>query len=43
MYTQEIIKLYTEEGYSLTKLKEKFNYSTERIKIILREDRKSVV
>lgn len=38
MCTQEIIKLYTEEGYSLTKLKEKFNYSSERIKTILREN-----
>lgn len=38
MYTQEIIYLYQEEGYSLTKLKEKFNYSTDKIKKILNDN-----
>ena len=37
MYTQDIITLY-QEGYSLNKLKEKFNYSPEKIKSILREN-----
>lgn len=37
MYTHEIITLY-QEGYSLNKLKEKFNYSPEKIKSILRKN-----
>ena len=38
MHTQEIIYLYQEEGYGLSKLKEKFNYSTDKIKKILSDN-----
>ena len=35
MYTQEIIYLYQEEGYSLNRLSNKFNYAKQKIKDIL--------